>query len=97
MADDSILKFTKDGKFVLQIGHPFKSKGDNDLEDLNGPAGISVDPKTDDLYIADGYGNNRVIVFDANTGKFRRQWGAYGNKPVDDDVPTPGALRQACK
>jgi DNA-binding beta-propeller fold protein YncE len=86
MADDTILKFTKDGKFVMQLGHPFKSKGDNDTENLNGPAGISVDPKTDDLYIADGYGNNRVIVFDANTGKFRRQWGAYGNRPVDDDA-----------
>jgi DNA-binding beta-propeller fold protein YncE len=84
MADDSVLKFTKNGKFVMQIGHPFRSKGDNDTENLNGPAGISVDPKTDELYIADGYGNNRVIVFDANTGKFKRQWGAYGNKPVDD-------------
>ena len=84
-ADNQILKFTQDGKFLMQIGHPFKSKGSNDTENLKGPAKIFVDPKTDELYVADGYGNKRVIVFDADTGKYKRHWGAYGHKPDDTD------------
>ena len=46
-----------------------------------------VDPKTNELYVADGYGNRRVIVFDADTGKYKRHWGAYGNKPDDTELP----------
>ncbi len=45
-----------------------------------------VDPKTNELYVADGYGNHRVIVFDADTGKYKRHWGAYGHKPDDTDL-----------
>jgi DNA-binding beta-propeller fold protein YncE len=84
--DNMILKFTQDGKFLMQIGKPRSSKGSNDLENLRLPAKTFVDPKTDDLYVADGYGNHRVIVFDANTGKYRRHWGAYGHKPDDVDL-----------
>jgi DNA-binding beta-propeller fold protein YncE len=83
--DNMILKFTQSGKFLMQIGKPGASKGSNDLENLKGPAKLYVDPKTDELYVADGYGNHRVIVFDANTGKYKRHWGAYGHKP--DDTP----------
>ncbi len=57
----------------------------NDVENLKGPAKLFIDPKTNELYVADGYGNHRVIVFDAETGKYKRHWGAYGNKP--DDTP----------
>ena len=84
--DTNILKFTKTGKFLLQIGHHGKSAGSNDTENLNRPAGISVDPKTNEVFVADGYGNRRVIVFDADTGAYKRHWGAYGNKP-DDSAP----------
>ena len=84
-ADNQILKFTQDGKFLMQIGHPFKSKGSNDVENLKGPAKMFVDPKTNELYVADGYGNKRVIVFDADTGQYKRHWGAYGHKPDDTD------------
>jgi DNA-binding beta-propeller fold protein YncE len=52
---------------------------------VKGAAKMYVDPKTDELYVADGYGNHRVIVFDAETGKYKRHWGAYGHKP--DDKP----------
>ncbi len=83
--DSMLLKFTADGKFVMQIGKPGQSKGSNDVENLRLPAKIYVDPKTDEAYIADGYGNHRVIVYDANTGKYKRHWGAYGNKPDDVD------------
>jgi DNA-binding beta-propeller fold protein YncE len=85
-ADNQILKFTKDGKFLMQIGHPFKSKGSNDVENLKGPAKLTIDPKTNELYVADGYGNKRVIVFDADSGQYKRHWGAYGHKPDDTDM-----------
>ena len=85
--DNQILKFTQDGKFLMQIGKPGRSKGSNDVENLKGPAKLFVDPKTNELIVADGYGNHRVIVFDAETGKYKRHWGAYGNKPDDVQLP----------
>src|SRR6202051_2905483 len=87
-ADNEVLKFTQDGKFLMQIGKPFRSKGSNDVETLRLPAKTFVDPATNELYVADGYGNHRVIVFDADTGKYKRHWGAYGHKP-DDTNPGP--------
>jgi DNA-binding beta-propeller fold protein YncE len=85
--DDMVLKFTMDGKFLMQIGHPDQSKGSNDTENLKGPAKMFVDPAANELYVADGYGNRRVIVFDADTGKYKRHWGAYGHVPDDADQP----------
>jgi DNA-binding beta-propeller fold protein YncE len=84
--DNMVLKFSQDGKFLMQIGKPANSKGSNDVENLRLPAKTFVDPKTNELYVADGYGNHRVIVFDAATGKYKRHWGAYGNKPDDKDL-----------
>jgi hypothetical protein len=84
--DNMILKFTQDGKFLMQIGKPSHSKGSNDPENLRLPAKIFVDPKTNEAYIADGYGNHRVVVFDADTGAYKRHWGAYGHKPDDADI-----------
>jgi DNA-binding beta-propeller fold protein YncE len=86
--DHQILKFTKAGKFVMQIGHAGQSKGNADTENLNQPADTFVYPKTNELIVADGYGNRRVIVFDADTGKFKRMWGAFGNVPTDA-APNP--------
>jgi DNA-binding beta-propeller fold protein YncE len=82
--DNQILKFTNTGKFLMQIGHSGKNKGSNDTENLGGPAGLFLYPKTNELFVADGYFNHRVIVFDANTGAYKRHWGAYGKKPDDD-------------
>jgi hypothetical protein len=84
--DSMVLKFTGDGKFIMQIGKAGQSKGSNDIENLGRPAKLFVDPKTNELYVADGYGNKRVIVFDADTGKYKRHWGAYGNKPDDTNL-----------
>jgi DNA-binding beta-propeller fold protein YncE len=84
--DAMILKFTQAGKFLMQIGKPGQSKGSNDLENLRRPAKIFIDKKENEAYIADGYGNHRVIVFDADTGKYKRHWGAYGNKPSDANL-----------
>jgi DNA-binding beta-propeller fold protein YncE len=84
--DAHILKFTKDGKFLMQVGHFGGNKGSNDLENFGRVAKIWVDPKTNEAYIADGYGNKRVAVLDADTGKMKRYWGAYGNRPDDTDL-----------
>jgi DNA-binding beta-propeller fold protein YncE len=81
--DGQILKFTHDGRFLMQIGHAKASKGSLDTENLNRPAQIWVWEKANEVFVADGYQNRRVIVFDADTGKFKRMWGAYGNKPDD--------------
>src|SRR6476646_6990640 len=82
--DNQILKFTNTGKFLMQIGHSGKNKGSNDTENVGGPAGLFVYPKTNELFVADGYFNHRVIVFDAETGAYKRHWGAYGKRPEDD-------------
>jgi hypothetical protein len=84
--DSFVLKFTQAGKFLMQLGKPGKSKGSNDIENLKLPAKTLVDPKTNELYVADGYGNRRVIVFDADTGAYKRHWGAYGKKPDDTQM-----------
>jgi DNA-binding beta-propeller fold protein YncE len=84
--DSMIMKFTQDGKFLMQIGKVGGSKGSNDVENLRRPAKIFVDKDTNEVYVADGYGNHRVIVYDADSGKYKRHWGAYGNKPDDTDL-----------
>lgn len=95
VADDQLLKFTQDGKFVMQIGRSNESGGNADTQNLHRPADEWVYAPTNELFVADGYGNHRVAVFDADSGKFKRMWGAFGNKPVDDDhceVVTPASF-----
>jgi len=84
--DAQILKFTNDGKFLMQIGHPKMGKGSNDLENLGRPAEVTIDKSTNEAIVADGYGNKRVIVYDADSGKYKRHWGAYGHKPDDTNL-----------
>ena len=55
---------------------------------------MMTDDAASEIYVADGYGNRRIIVFDAKTGAYKRHWGAYGTKtPHDDKLPayTPDA------
>jgi len=82
--DGFVAKFTRDGKFVMQIGKAGPRKGDHDFTQLGQPADIWIDPETNEAYIADGYGNHRVIVFDAATGAYKRHWGAYGKTPPEE-------------
>jgi DNA-binding beta-propeller fold protein YncE len=84
--DTNILKFSNSGKFLLQIGRHGKTGGSNDTENVNQAAGIAVYAPSNEVFVADGYGNRRVIVFDADTGAYKRHWGAYGNQP-DDSAP----------
>ena len=77
------LKFTRSGEFLLQIGRLNRTAGSNDTRYLGNPSGIDVDPQNDEVYIADGYLNKRVIVFDAETGEYIRHWGRRGLPPDD--------------
>jgi DNA-binding beta-propeller fold protein YncE len=81
-SDDMLLEFTPEGKFVRQFGHRDSSKGNTDTSNLNGPAEMVVYQNTNEMFIADGYGNQRVIVLDADTLAFKRMWGAFGNVPM---------------
>ena len=85
--DNQVLKFTKTGTFVMQIGRRGQSKGNADTINVNRAADVFVHARTNEVYVADGYGNRRIIVFDADTGAFKRMWGAFGNVPAD---PKPG-------
>jgi DNA-binding beta-propeller fold protein YncE len=85
--DSQILKFTLEGKFLLQIGRSGQSKGSNDTANLGSPADINVDVAAREVYVADGYRNRRVIVFDSETGAYKRHWGAYGKPPSDAATP----------
>jgi len=99
-ADGHILKFTSTGELLMQIGRSGERRasadadesgmeqGSNDTNALGGPADLQVYAKTNELFVADGYHNRRVIVFDATTGAYKRHWGAYGRRP-DDSVPFP--------
>src|SRR6266849_10101613 len=80
-----IFKFTRDGKFVMRIGQPGAPTGSNDTAHLGRPADMVVDRETNELFVADGYGNHRVIVFDAATGAYKRMWGAFGKRPGGED------------
>ena len=85
-ADAQVLKFSKEGKFLLQIGKAGKTEGSDSQTGFNRPGALAVDSAANELYVADGFGNHRIAVFDANTGAFKRSWGAYGEKPTDTDL-----------
>ena len=85
-SDDQLLKFTNLGDFVLQIGHRNLSTGNADTENFRQPADMWMHPETNELFVADGYGNRRVVVVDATTGTFKRQWGAFGDRPLDQNT-----------
>ena len=85
--DGQILKFTMDGKFVMQIGKSGTGNDSNSTERLGSPADIAVDTTAKEVFAADGYANRRIVVFDSETGAYKRHWGAYGKKPSDEKTP----------
>ena len=96
--DHQILKFTPEGKFLQQIGKAGSTGGSNSQTQLGRPAHMLTDDAAGELYVADGYGNRRIIVFDAKTGAYKRHWGAYGKPPSDGELAkySPlGALSQS--
>jgi DNA-binding beta-propeller fold protein YncE len=104
--DAQLLKFTRRGEFLLQIGRHGQGRGSNDTANLGAAADMVVDAAANELYVADGYVNHRIIVFDATTGAYKRHWGAYGKRPDDgyftqsgEKLPPPfsGAVQQENK
>jgi hypothetical protein len=94
--DAHVLKFSRKGEFLLQIGKAGAPGGNDSTTALNRPAGVGVDPAGSEVYVADGFGNRRVVVFDAATGAYKRHWGGSGQKPEDaapaaSDPAAPGA------
>jgi len=97
VGDSHILKFTHDGKFLMQIGTPGQQPNSTDLSHFGRVAKISFDKSANEAFVSDGYGNKRVAVIDMTSGKIKRIWGAYGNVPSDSNLGryTPGtALAQ---
>lgn len=93
ITDRHILKFKSNGQLIMQIGHPSSDVPDSSRTDILGrPASIEVEQEAHEVYIADGYMNKRVVVYDSDTGAFKRLWGAYGNAPNDSN---PGPYNPA--
>lgn len=96
--DAHVLKFTRTGEFRLQIGKAGKPEGSDSKTGFNRPASVRIDPATNEIYVADGFANHRVAVFDAGTGAYKRHWGAYGEKPDDASLgpydPSAPAAKQ---
>src|ERR1051326_6193708 len=86
-----LLKFTNKGKFLMQIGHRDQSTGNNDTRNLYSPTDVFLYSRTNEVFVSDGYINRRVVVFDADSGAFKRMWGAFGNVPTD----SPNQLKNA--
>ena len=85
--DGQLLKFTMDGKFVLQIGKQGEGNDSNSTAGLGSPADVAVDVGAKEVFAADGYANRRDVVFDSETGAYKRHWGAYGERPSDEKTP----------
>src|SRR3954468_15683875 len=82
-----LLKFTRAGKLLLQIGELWKTGGNTSTRYLGNPTDMAVDARSNEVFVTDGYLNHRVIVFDADKGTYKRHWGAYGKMPDDRPVP----------
>ncbi len=103
--DSHILRFTREGKFVGMFGRKGARMVDgkparnaDDLENFGRVAKIFIEPKANEAYVADGYFNKRVAVVDMDSGKVKRYWGGYGEKPDNADPgrynPKEGPSRQ---
>ena len=84
--DSHILKFTRDGRLLMEIGKVAQPVNSSSTESFGRVAKIAFDPTANEAYLADGYGNKRVAVIDMNSGSVKRFWGAYGNKPDDANL-----------
>ena len=92
--DDMLLKFTRNGRFLLQIGGRDVNTGNKDTRSVHQSADVFVYAQTNEAFVADGYGNRRVVVFDADNGAFKRMWGGFGNEPLDAPAAAPGSSGQ---
>lgn len=97
--DGHVLKFTQDGQFVMQVGIK-QAAGGLTADSLSKTRFLTVAKTfffapTNEVFVADGYGNRRVAVIDADTGEMKRFWGAYGRPPDDKAAAAQGAYDPA--
>ena len=83
--DNMLLKFTNTGELLLQIGGRDLGTGNLTTDSVRKSAEMFVYEPTNEVFVADGYGNRRVIVFDADSGAFKRMWAAFGKEPSDTE------------
>src|SRR5262245_9905663 len=76
--DGHVLKFTLDGKFVMQVGKKGVTRDSLAEDHFFQVAKTFFYQPTNEVFVADGYGNRRVAVIDAQSGEMKRFWGAYG-------------------
>jgi DNA-binding beta-propeller fold protein YncE len=95
--DGQLLKFTMEGRFVLQIGKAGEGHDSNATDRLGSPADVAVDVAAKEVFAADGYANRRVVVFDSETGAYKRHWGAYGKPPSDEKMPSYDPAKPAAQ
>ena len=91
--DHVVLKLNQQGKTLLTIGEWGVTGGSNDTARMGAATDICVDPDAKEAYVSDGYRNRRIIVFDSDTGAYKRHWGAYGEKPIDEELPPYDSVR----
>jgi len=84
--DSHALKFSRDGRFLMQLGEAGQEVNSNSMDHFGRVAKISFDASANEAYLADGYTHRRVAVVDMDTGEFKRYWGAYGNVPNDEPM-----------
>ncbi len=78
-----VRKFTPEGELLLTLGTP--GEAGEDERRLNRPADMAVTP-AGDVFVADGYGNRRVVHFDPE-GRFVKAWGEFGSGPGQFVLP----------
>jgi len=98
MPGDSIIKFSSDGKLLWDFGHrgpkvPAQQVKQDNQQTAIFPPGIGsfeFDEDAHEIYISDGFLNKRILVYDLDTGAFKRGWGGHGIplSEIDND-PTP--------
>ena len=88
-ADSHALKFSHTGEFLMQIGeHDHEGRDSMSQTRYSQVAKVRIDGSANEAYLADGYGNRRVAVVDADSGELKRFWGAYGTaEPDDGELP----------
>lgn len=84
--DSHILKFSRDGQHLMTIGVVGQMSSSQSASGFGGAAGFSFDEDANEVFVADGYANRRVVVLDISTGDVKRSWGAYGNAPDDSNL-----------
>jgi DNA-binding beta-propeller fold protein YncE len=86
--DAHLLVFSRTGQFFRQIGKAGQKNGSNDTANMGAATQMRFDPAQSEVFVSDGEQNrnHRVIVLDAETGAYKRHWGAYGTKPDDGAI-----------